>query len=493
MPLYDEQGRMIPSSGSSYGGRLTGTSTAPVAPTPDETIEIDYATAAAVPAPAPSPRPAPVAPAPAPARVEPVKTSPAIAGQPMPRADLDRLLAHMLSAGDGVSDLFFVAGRPPQVEVFGELAEVSGGPVAGLLRPEQTEAIALALMGDSTRLHDDLQNTGSCDTAYAIGDMARFRVNVFKQRGTYAMVLRKLSTRIASLADLGLPSVFHNIIKEKTGLVFVTGATGSGKTTTLAAMLNELNQTHKCHVVTLEDPVEYVHPHLAATFSQREMGHDFSTFAAGLRAALRQAPKVILVGEIRDRETMEIALTAAETGHVVYSTLHTISAGQSIQRVLGLFEKDEEKQVRERLAQVLRWVVSQRLAPKIGGGRAMIPEIMGSNLRTREAIQMGESEVRNLQEIIEASKQEGWCSFEQSLGEAFETGKITEETAMLLSVNKSRMRRALDIALKRLGKDNTTTDGLRLTPEEEAHPAPPPLPKAAPAAPPAIGGLKLKG
>jgi twitching motility protein PilT len=390
----------------------------------------------------------------------------AIEGRPMPLDELDRLLRHMLSVGEGVSDLFFVVGHPPQVELYGELQDVGGSSICGLIEPQHTGAIALAIMGTQARLHQDLRETGSCDTAYALDESARFRVNIFKQRGTYALVLRKLSTRIASMEDLGLPPVFRRMIKEKTGLVFVTGATGSGKTTTLAAMLNELNHNSRIHIVTLEDPVEYLHPHRVATFSQRELGRDFSSFAAGLRAALRQAPKVILVGEIRDRETMEIALTAAETGHIVYSTLHTISAGQSIQRVLGMFEKDEEKQVRERLAEVLRWVVSQRLAPKVGGGRIMIPEIMGSNLRTREMIQLGENEIRNIQDIIEAARPDGWCSFEQSLGDAFVSGQITEETAMLLSVNKSRMRRALDLALKKLGRDNTTTEGLRLSADE---------------------------
>jgi len=488
---------MIPSPSSPYGTRPASAATASAAPSADGlgAIEIDYEEAvAAAPkprAPLPSSVPAPSAPAPKPAAAAPSHA--AGPGRAMPQAELDRLLTHMLSVSEGVSDLFFVVGRPPQVEVFGELTAVEDGPVAGVLRPEQTEAIAFALVDHNPRLLDDLQSTGSCDTAHAVGDVARFRVNIFKQRGTYALVLRKLSTKIPTCESLKLPPVFQNIIKEKTGLVFVTGATGSGKTTTLAAMLNAINQTHRCHVVTLEDPVEYLHPHIAATFSQREMGRDFSSFAAGLRAALRQAPKVILVGEIRDRETMEIALTAAETGHVVYSTLHTISAGQSIQRVLGLFDKDEEKQVRERLSEVLRWVVSQRLAPKIGGGRVMVPEIMGSNLRTRETILLGESETRNLQEIIESSRQEGWCSFEQSLSAAFEAGQITEETAMLLSVNKSRMRRALDLALKRLGQDKTTTDGLRLTADEEpAASAAPPAPKAA-AAPPPLPGLKLKG
>lgn len=484
---------MIPSSGN-YSSSTIST------PSSGGAIEIDYESLLAgesLPAAAPTTAAAPVNPvvAAAPAAVAPTPRVATAPGRPMPREELDRLLRHMLSAADGVSDLFFVVGRPPQVECFGELTSVEGSSISGTLQPAHTEAIALALMDGNQRLHDDLQATGSCDTAYAVEGTARFRVNIFKQRGSHAMVLRKLSTKISSCDDLKLPPVFRRIIQEKTGLVFVTGATGSGKTTTLAAMLNEINKTHKAHVVTLEDPIEFVHPHLNATFSQRELGHDFSSFAIGLRAALRQAPKVILVGEIRDRETMEIALTAAETGHVVYSTLHTVSAGQSIQRVLGLFDKDEEKQVRERLAEVLRWVVSQRLAPKVGGGRVMIPEIMGANLRTRECIQMGESDVRNLQDIIEAATQDGWCSFEQSLSDAFEKGSITEETAMMLSVNKSRMRRALDVVLKRLGKDNTTTEGLRLNHVEE-HPArpaagpamPPPLPTPAP-----LPGLKLKG
>ena len=290
------------------------------------------------------------------------------------------------------------------------------------------------------------------------------------------MVLRKLNTRIPTSADLKLPAVFKRIAQEKTGLIFVTGATGSGKTTTLAAMLNELNESHAMHIVTLEDPVEFLHPHKKATFCQREMGKDFSSFAMGLRAALRQAPKVILVGEIRDRETMEIALTAAETGHVVYSTLHTISAAQSINRVLGMFSKEEEGQVRERLAETLRWVVSQRLAPKVGGGRVMIPEIMGANMRSKEAIQLGENEVRNLYDVITQASTEGWCTFEQSLCAAFERHEITEETAMLLSVNKSRMRQMMDRLKKTIGTDDTTTAGLTLAATH--HSAPKPAPTA---------------
>jgi twitching motility protein PilT len=380
---------------------------------------------------------------------------------------VDDLLKSMLQAGEGVSDLFFIAGCPPEVENFGQL-QLMDGPA---LLPEHTEAFAHMLLNNNMRLMADLQENGSCDTSYALEDLARFRVNIFKQKGTFAIVMRKLNTNIPTLEDLGLPPIFKRMIEEKNGIIFVTGATGSGKTTTLAAMLNELNEHRRIHMVTLEDPVEFLHPHKKAIFSQRELGKDFSSFAMGLRAALRQAPKVILVGEIRDRETMEIALTAAETGHLVFATLHTISAGQTINRILGMFDKEEEKQVRDRLAETLRFVVSQRLAPKVGGGRMMVPEIMGSNLRTRETVQLGENELRNLHEIIEAARPDGWCSFEQSLCEAYEKETITAETAMLLAVNKSKMRQALDHLKKRLGRDDTVRVDFKLM--EHLHAAPP--------------------
>src|SRR5256886_15177571 len=219
--------------------------------------------------------------------------------------------------------------------------------------------------------------------------------------------------------------------ERKDRLVLVTGATGSGKTTTLAALLNEINENKSVHIVTLEDPVEYVHPQKKATFNQRELGVDFNTFAGGLRAALRQAPKVILVGEMRDRETVEIGLTAAETGHLVMATLHTIDAGQTINRIVGMFETEEQEQVRVRLSDTLRWIISHRLAPKVGGRRTAPLAIMGSNLRTKESVQLGESEGKTFYEIIEASYTFGWRTFDHAALEAFEQGLITEETAML--------------------------------------------------------------
>src|SRR5581483_6910864 len=361
----------------------------------------------------------------------------------MLKEDVDSLLSSMIESADGVSDLFFVVGKPPQVEVFGKLKAYPDDSPAAMLSPNKTEELSVFLMNGVERLHRDLATLGACDCSYAIPGFARFRVNIFKQNGNHAIVMRKLNSAIPTMEKLGLQPVFSEIIKEKNGIIFVTGATGSGKTTTLAAMLNELNQTQEFHIVTLEDPIEFMHPHAKATFSQRELGRDFSEFAQGLRSALRQAPKVILVGEIRDRETMEIALTAAETGHVVYSTLHTINAGQSINRILGMFTKDEEQQVRERLADTLRYIVSQRLISKVGGGRIMINEILGSNLRTRETLLLGESDGKTFADIIEASNPYGWQTFDQALIDAFSKGLITEETARIFATSKSKVSHGL--------------------------------------------------
>ena len=424
---------------------------------------------------------------PAPVAHPNVRPNIATATRPMPAQtaqtiSLDGVITTMVNAEEGVSDLLFVVGRPPQIEVYGKLRGVEVPGLCPALQPAHVEALALKMMGTSERLAADLKNNGSCDTSYSVPELARFRVNIFKNNGNHAIVMRKLSTKIPTCESLNLPPIFKEIVKEKTGIVFVTGATGSGKTTTLAAMLNELNQTAEVHMVTLEDPIEFLHPHLKATFSQRELGKDFSDFSTGLRAALRQAPKVILVGEIRDRETMEIALTAAETGHVVFSTLHTISAAQSVNRVIGMFTNEEQVQIRQRLADTLRFVISQRLAPKVGGGRIMVSEIMGSGLRTREAILLGENDLRDFHAIIESNFTYGWHSFEQSLLGHFRANAITEETAMLYCVNKPAMRKALDVAKKSMNPQDDTPSGFRLN-LDALHVAPtakpPPLASAA--------------
>jgi twitching motility protein PilT len=373
----------------------------------------------------------------------------------------------MVQSGDGVSDLFFATGKPPLVEQHGTLLEFPVDTPEGVLESSQIDQLVTYLIGDDDRLVGDLNRLGSCDCGYALDNVARFRVNIFRQRGRKAIVMRKLQTEIPTLEGLGLPPVFKQMVKEKNGIVFVTGATGSGKTTTLAAMLNELNQTQKIHIVTLEDPIEFVHPHREALFNQRELGKDFPDFAHGLRAALRQAPKAILVGEIRDRETMEIALTASETGHIVFSTLHTISAGQTIQRILGMFDRDEEELLRQRLAETLRFVVSQRLVGKIGGGRLLVTEVMGSSLRTREAIMYGEGENRTFQEIIEAGTTLGWKTFDQSLFHAYKQNLITDETALMYSAHKNKMTRDIDMIRKLRNQATDEPSGLQMAPKPE--------------------------
>ena len=383
----------------------------------------------------------------------------------MTKAELDYILGTMLDSHRNVSDLNITAEKPLQVESSGELVGVTIEPPVDRLTPFQTEIIALQIMNGNRRLTEDLIKNGSCDCSYSLGQKARFRVNVFTQRGHYTVILRRLSTEIPTLEQMGMPAVFGAIAKEKTGLILVTGATGTGKSTTLAAILNELNLTKSIHIVTLEDPVEFVHPQRKATFNQREMGNDFISFASGLRAALRQAPKVILVGEMRDRETVEIGMSAAETGHLVLSTLHTINAGQTINRIVGMFDQSEEKQIRIRLAETLRWIVSQRLLPKVGGGRQAALEIMGNNLRVKDSIQHGESDGKTFYEIIEASASFGWKTFDKAVLELYEQGLITEESALLYCTSKGVTTRGIDRIKKIKGERTTNLSGLTLDAE----------------------------
>jgi twitching motility protein PilT len=283
------------------------------------------------------------------------------------------------------------------------------------------------------------------------------------------MVMRHLKPLIPSFESLHFAPVFHEIIKEKTGLIFVTGGTGMGKTTTIAAMMNEINKTRNIHIITLEDPIEFLFTPDKSTFSQRECGFDFFKFDDGMRAAMRQAPKIIFIGEIRDRETMEIVLNAGETGHLVFSTLHTTTAAGAVNRVLGMFTGEEENVVRERLAASLRYVLSQRLVPSISGERLLVTELMGSNLRTREAILLGEGENHSLDDIIEAGTVSGWHTFEQSLVEAYKKDLITEETALLNCTNKMKMIQRIDALSKpRKGTHNDLFAGLKMLEEEKA-------------------------
>jgi len=390
----------------------------------------------------------------------------------MDKQIIDALLGAMIQSREGVSDLLFTVGKPPLVETHGWLEEFLVETPVPVFGSKEIDQLADHIINGNERLLRDLATWGSCDCSYALKDIARFRVNIFKQNGKPAIVMRKLQAEVPTLDALGLPPVFREIVKEESGIIFVTGPTGSGKTTTLAAMLNELNQTQQIHIVTLEDPIEFLHPHRRAVFHHRELGKDFPDFARGLRAALRQAPKVILVGEIRDRETMEIAMTASETGHVVFTTLHTINAGQTINRILGMFGKDEEQFLRQRLTDTVRYIISQRLVSKIGGGRLLLTEIMGSSLRTRETLLYGESENRTFQEIIEAGSTLGWHSFDQSILKAYEADLISEDTALIFCAHKHKMGKDIDLLKKLRGRSLEMPSGLRMETGPDMHATP---------------------
>ena len=368
----------------------------------------------------------------------------------------------MLDAYDNVSDLNITVGKPFQVETAGELAIVDMDPPFDEITPFQAEIFAFNLINQNRRLTENLLLEGSCDSSYELPGKARFRVNIFSQRSNYSIVLRKLATKIPTCQELGIPESFLKMAEEKNGFILVTGATGTGKTTSLAAVLNEINDTRSVHIVTLEDPVEYDHPHKKATFNQREMGEDFDSFASGLRAALRQAPKVILVGEMRDRETVEIGLSAAETGHLVLSTLHTVDAGQTINRILGMFPTEEENQIRIRLADTIRWIVCQRLLPKVGGGRIAAFEIMGTNLRVKDLILHGESEGKTYYDIIQAGQAFGMTSFDDYIVGLYEKGLITQETAMAYASRKAVVGRGIDSVKSVRGEATTDITDLQV-------------------------------
>lgn len=373
-------------------------------------------------------------------------------------SEVDVILNHILDAYPRVSDINVSVGKPFQVEVDGSLVPVDFTAPIPALTPFHTETFALQLLNNDRRSIRFLLEQGSADLSYAVGDRARFRVNIFSGRGNYAVVMRRLPTEIPTVEEMRLPPVLNDIAEERNGLALVTGATGSGKSTTLAAILRKVNQTRSVHVVTLEDPVEFVHKHEKATFNQRELGMDFDTFDNGLRAALRQAPKIILVGEMRDRPTIEIALHAAETGHLVMSTLHTVDAGQTVNRIIGMFEQAEEQLIRTRLASMLRWVVSQRLLPKIGGGRFAALEIMRTNLRVQEAILHGESEGKTFYEMIDAGVAAGMQTFDKSILKAYGDGLVTEEVAMAYASQRSIVRRGIDDIKNARGEKTYTLD-----------------------------------
>jgi twitching motility protein PilT len=356
----------------------------------------------------------------------------------MKNFNLDAILEAMLKMSERVSDLNFSVGRPPQVEIDGQLVAVNF-PGLPRLTPYQTEMIAMHMLRGDRELTRTLLTNGAVDLSYSIPQKTRFRVNIFAQRGTYAIVLRVIPEGIPTLESLHLPAELSNICNLKNGIVLVTGPTGSGKSTTLAALIHKINNDYAYHIITVEDPVEYMHKHIKSTVNQRELGADTKTFALALRAALRQAPKVILIGEMRDVETIEIAMEAAETGHLVLSTLHTIDAAKTVDRIIGVFPKDQEPQVRTRFAQSFRYVVSQRLLPKAGGGRIAVLEILKSTMRTRDYVLKGETEGRSLIDAMHDGSVDGMQTFDDELEKLWQKRVITKEIALAYATNPTNL------------------------------------------------------
>jgi twitching motility protein PilT len=378
----------------------------------------------------------------------------------------------MTSVSEKVSDLIFSPGRPPQVELNSRLTPVEI-PGLDLLKPEHTATMAAVLTHGNRTASELLAEKGSADLSYSVPGHGRFRVNVFKQRGSYAIVMRVIALRIPSFEELRLPPQLKSIADLKTGVVLVTGPTGSGKSSTLAAIIDHINDTRHDHIVTIEDPIEFVHRHKNCTIHQRELHSDTPSFSLALRAALRQAPKVILVGEMRDVETIEIAMEAAETGHLVFSTLHTIDASKTVDRIIGVFPKNEEQVIRTRLAQTFRFIISQRLIPRADAkGRIAAIEILKATARTKEYIEKGERDGKSLIDAMRDGELEGMQAFDQVLERYVREGLITMENALAYATNRNNLL---------LNMRDLTEGGGQSA-------APPPQPPKAPAPAPRVSG-----
>jgi twitching motility protein PilT len=376
--------------------------------------------------------------------------------------NLAKVLKQMLDVSDKVSDLIFSPGRPPQIEL---VSKLQGVPIAGLekLTPAQTYAIAKLIIGTHETSIESLEKYGSTDLSFGVPGLSRFRVNIFKQRGTYAIVMRVIPPRTPRFEDFDLPDQLRDIVELKNGIVLVTGPTGSGKSSSLAAVIDLINETKFYHIVTIEDPIEFLHQHKNCTVHQRELHSDTPSFALALRAALRQAPKVILVGEMRDKETMEVALEAAETGHLVLSTLHTIDAAKTVERIIGVFPKNEEKIIRTRLAQSFRYIISQRLLPRADGtGRVAAMEILKATSRTKEYIERGESEGKSLMDAMAQGEMDGMQTFDGEIEKLVRAGVVTKQDGLAYSSNQGNL-------LLRLGE---LSEGGAAKPKAEPKPEP---------------------
>ena len=377
----------------------------------------------------------------APPEMAPIAAAPsAAAPTSSPGVSTPAIIATMLQVSKQVSDLIFSPSRAPQVELNGQLKEVNIAGV-GKVSPEGTRRIAADLIGPNELAAAKLETEGSTDLSYGIPGIARFRVNIFKQRGTYAIVMRVIPQIIPSFDALRLPSQLNDIVELRNGIVLVTGPTGSGKSSTLAAILDKINEQKAYHIVTIEDPIEFLHLHKKSTIHQRELYTDTPTFSLALRAALRQAPKVILVGEMRDRETIEITLEAAETGHLVFSTLHTIDASKTVERIIGVFPLSDQQAIRTRIAKAFRYIVSQRLLPKKDGtGRIAAIEILKSTMRTREYVEKGEGEGKTLVDAMRDGTTEGMQHFDGVLERMIRDGLVDMETALSYATNAGNLR-----------------------------------------------------
>jgi twitching motility protein PilT len=374
--------------------------------------------------------------------------------------DLPPIIERMLLVSDKISDLNFSVGQLPQVEINGKLTPVQ--PLGmQKLTPYQTEIIALALMQGNPDAAERLAHTGTSDLSYSLPSRARFRVNIFQQRGVYSIVMRVIPTDIPTLKSLGLPQQLSEIAELRNGLVLMTGPTGAGKSSTQAAIIDIINEKKHYHVVTIEDPIEYLHSHKNSTINQREVGHDIKDFPSALRAALRQAPKVILIGEMRDFETTEIALEAAETGHLVLSTLHTIDASKTVDRIIGLYPKNEEPVIRTRLAQTFRYIVSQRLIPRADQrGRVAAVEILRSSPRTREYIEAGEADGKSLLDAMKDGKLDGMQDFDTVIRDLIEKRVVSLEDGLAFATNQNNL--LLELKGVTAGEDYMNREGERV-------------------------------
>src|ERR1700735_1026927 len=391
---------------------------------------------------------------------------PTSTAEPVSIAPTPNIIASMLQAAPKTSDLIFSPGRAPQVEVHGKLVKLKIKAV-GVISAEDAARIAADLIGRNQLAVDKLKQEGSCDISYSLPKVSRFRVNIFTQRGTCAIVMRVIATEIPSFESLKLPPQLADAAEVRPGIVLVTGPTGSGKSSTLAAFVNKINEEKACHVITIEDPIEFLHAHKRATIHQRELYSDTPSFALALRAALRQAPKLILVGEMRDKETIEVALEAAETGHMVYSTLHTIDASKTIERIVGVFPSSDQPAIRGRLAKSFRYIISQRLIPKPDGpGRVAVFEILKSTLRTREYVQKGETEGKSLLDAMRDAAGEGMQCFDIEIEKLIRSKVLDMDTGMSYATNEGNLRLLLADMLE--GREGDIPSGASRTSQKTA-------------------------